>query len=55
MPTNIYDQRVAITLTIDDWAHVVAAVGLSAGSLEFKDRVNSIIVDTVGQTKQVAA
>lgn len=45
-------ERVTVSLTIDDWAEVVAAMGTSRCSIETKERVNSTIFDCAKATKR---
>lgn len=45
-------ETVTVTLAIDDWAEVVAAVGMSPCSFETKERVNSAIFDHAKSTKR---
>lgn len=41
------DEKIAVTLSVDDWAQVVAAIGLSGLTLDQKDRINTTIYDCV--------
>jgi hypothetical protein len=45
-------ERVTVSLSVDDWAEVVAAVGMSGCSIETKERVNSTIFDCAKKTKR---
>lgn len=40
-------QKISITLSVDEWAEVVAAVSLSNLPLESKDKINSHVFDCV--------
>jgi len=45
-------ETVTVSLPLDDWAEVVAAVGMSGCSIETKERVNSAIFDCAKSTKR---
>lgn len=48
------DELISVTLTVDDWAQVVAAVALSQMDLTLKERVNSKVFECVGNRKRVS-
>jgi hypothetical protein len=45
-------EKVTVSLSIDDWAEVVAAVGTSGCSFHTKERVNAAIFDSAKGTKR---
>jgi hypothetical protein len=45
-------EKVTVSLSIDDWAEVVAAVGMSGCSFHTKERVNAAIFDSAKGTKR---
>lgn len=45
-------ERVSVTMSVDDWAHIVAAVGMSPLELLIKDKLNSTIFDCVTRTQR---
>jgi hypothetical protein len=45
-------EKVTVSLPIDDWAEIVAALGTSGCSFETKERVNSAIFDSAKSTKR---
>lgn len=47
------DERVTVTLTVDDWGMIVAALAGSSVSLETKHRINVVIFDAAQQTMRL--
>jgi hypothetical protein len=45
-------ETVTVSLPLNDWAEVVAAVGTSGCSIEVKERVNSAIFECAKSTKR---
>lgn len=43
-------ELVCVTMTVDEWANVVAAVGMSPLDLFIKDKLNETIYDCVMRT-----
>ena len=51
MPQQVLNmkQEVTVKLSVDDWAQIVAAVGMSGCTIKTKERVNSAIYDSVNR------
>lgn len=43
------DDQVAVTMSVEDWANVVAAIGTSPIELWLKDRLNETIYNCVAE------
>jgi hypothetical protein len=50
-PQDLYE-KVTVSLSVEDWAEIVAALGTSTCSIETKVRVNSAIFDCAKTTER---